>query len=433
VNSLVFPLLFFRHVLALARERGQVFVPIGCEAREHDRRWLARDVPLEPARGAGATPLPVLAVSLGRAARAPAPPPGTWLCGVLALGEHGERGEASGQVISPAATAPVPLDRLLLLGPGAHELPLVEATEPSAKSEARHDQTRSAVWSRTIGVLGEDAFHRLTSLRVAVVGCGRSGSLLAASLARIGVRALTLIDPDVIEPHNVGEMDLIDRRDVGLNKAEAVARRLVFPVDGGLVQVVAQPAQSGAALAAARAADLLCVAADRDAARLAAAVVQRLYHKFLIDVGTGIRADGRGRREMGVDVRLIVPGDRCLLCFGNLAEYRAAEEEIALGGAAVAPVPWNERRAGSLQSLNRLGVSLAMRLLEDLVSGGIERSTWEQADFGPTGAPTLQRREAPPASACELCQRAGLGDESGVGVHRDDEGERAPRGASVFS
>jgi len=54
----------------------------------------------------------------------------------------------------------------------------------------------------------------LSSKRVAVVGCGSAGSKIAASLARSGVRAFTLVDEDVFFPGNLVRNEL-DWRAVG--------------------------------------------------------------------------------------------------------------------------------------------------------------------------------------------------------------------------
>jgi molybdopterin/thiamine biosynthesis adenylyltransferase len=43
---------------------------------------------------------------------------------------------------------------------------------------------------------------------------------------RLGVRSLTLIDPDAIEAHNLGEMDTVTEEDLGAFKVEALAKRL---------------------------------------------------------------------------------------------------------------------------------------------------------------------------------------------------------------
>ncbi len=65
--------------------------------------------------------------------------------------------------------------------------------------------------------------------QVVLVGCGGTGSLVAEGLCRLfygnDTIHLTLIDPDVVEPHNVLRQ-LFYPRDVGAPKAEVLARRL---------------------------------------------------------------------------------------------------------------------------------------------------------------------------------------------------------------
>lgn len=49
---------------------------------------------------------------------------------------------------------------------------------------------------------------------------------MAVTLVRLGIPRLTLIDPDLIEPHNLGEMDAVTDADLGRPKAEALADHL---------------------------------------------------------------------------------------------------------------------------------------------------------------------------------------------------------------
>jgi molybdopterin/thiamine biosynthesis adenylyltransferase len=62
---------------------------------------------------------------------------------------------------------------------------------------------------------------RLRSLRLAVVGCGRFGSLVVDHIAAYGVARLTLIDPNVMERHNLGEM--VGELDATLQPPKAAA------------------------------------------------------------------------------------------------------------------------------------------------------------------------------------------------------------------
>lgn len=59
---------------------------------------------------------------------------------------------------------------------------------------------------RTVSVWGKHAQSTLGRLRFGVVGLGSVGSQIAESLARMGVRHITLIDPDAIEPHNLDRL-----------------------------------------------------------------------------------------------------------------------------------------------------------------------------------------------------------------------------------
>lgn len=62
----------------------------------------------------------------------------------------------------------------------------------------------------------------LQSCHANVVGAGALGSILAISLARLGVGELTIIDPDVLEPHNL-ENQAYTRSHLGSTKVSALA------------------------------------------------------------------------------------------------------------------------------------------------------------------------------------------------------------------
>jgi adenylyltransferase/sulfurtransferase len=76
--------------------------------------------------------------------------------------------------------------------------------------------------------LGPDGQAKLLAARIAVVGCGALGSVVAMTLARAGVGFLRLIDRDVPEISNLPRQVLFDEADVaaGLPKAVAAARQL---------------------------------------------------------------------------------------------------------------------------------------------------------------------------------------------------------------
>jgi len=74
--------------------------------------------------------------------------------------------------------------------------------------------------------LGAQADSRLRSRRVAIVGLGATGSVIASWLARAGVGHLTLIDRDLVETSNLQRQILFGEGDLFRAKAEVAALRL---------------------------------------------------------------------------------------------------------------------------------------------------------------------------------------------------------------
>jgi len=76
--------------------------------------------------------------------------------------------------------------------------------------------------------IGHEGQRRLAGGRVAVVGCGATGSAISSLLARSGVGYLRLIDRDYIEPSNLQRQVLFDEADAAesLPKAIAASRKI---------------------------------------------------------------------------------------------------------------------------------------------------------------------------------------------------------------
>ncbi len=76
--------------------------------------------------------------------------------------------------------------------------------------------------------IGREGQQKLASARVALVGCGATGSALASLLARAGVGSIRIIDRDYVEPSNLQRQSLFDESDAAqsLPKAIAAARRI---------------------------------------------------------------------------------------------------------------------------------------------------------------------------------------------------------------
>ena len=76
--------------------------------------------------------------------------------------------------------------------------------------------------------IGAEGQKRLRASRVAMVGCGATGSASAGLLARAGVGFIRIIDRDYVEPSNLQRQSLFDESDAAesLPKAIAAARKI---------------------------------------------------------------------------------------------------------------------------------------------------------------------------------------------------------------
>ena len=81
-------------------------------------------------------------------------------------------------------------------------------------------------FSRTGLLLGADALERLQKARVAIFGIGGVGGYTAEALARSGVGALDLIDPDTVSVTNINRQLIALHSTIGREKSELMAERL---------------------------------------------------------------------------------------------------------------------------------------------------------------------------------------------------------------
>jgi adenylyltransferase/sulfurtransferase len=100
---------------------------------------------------------------------------------------------------------------------------------PEQKAEREKDKFEER-YSRQILFrgIGAEGQRRLAAGRVAIVGCGATGSALASLLARAGVGKLRIIDRDYVEASNLQRQSLFDEADASesLPKAIAAARKI---------------------------------------------------------------------------------------------------------------------------------------------------------------------------------------------------------------
>lgn len=83
-------------------------------------------------------------------------------------------------------------------------------------------------FERSIQILGEAAFERLQGIRVLLFGVGGVGGWCAEALVRSGMRHLTLVDFDVVNPSNINRQVVATSANIGEPKVEEMRKRLLL-------------------------------------------------------------------------------------------------------------------------------------------------------------------------------------------------------------
>jgi molybdopterin/thiamine biosynthesis adenylyltransferase len=157
---------------------------------------------------------------------------------------------------------------------------------------------------------------RLDAAHVAVIGCGGLGSWAAVALARMGVRRLTLIDPDRFDRSNVPRQ-LAFGTDVGQFKAVALARNVEPHMTNAGTITAINAAFSENLIASLGPLSALVVGVDNNASRLLASRVARdlrIRAVFCMLSRDGLRAQAF----------LQAPGGPCLSCVLPDLDQRSA-------------------------------------------------------------------------------------------------------------
>ena len=163
-----------------------------------------------------------------------------------------------------------------------------------------------------------------------MVGVGGLGCPAATSLARAGVRRITLADPDRVELHNLHRQPLHRTGDVGRLKVESGRERLLERYPGLAVEARPVPVSPANATAWFREHQLVIDATDDPATKLLLSDVAVATGVPLVYAGA-VRAHGQ--------VMAVLPGGPCLRClFEDPPAEGATCAQAGVWGAAVGVV-----------------------------------------------------------------------------------------------
>lgn len=196
-------------------------------------------------------------------------------------------------------------------------------SEPSASPDA------APAYDRQIRMFGAAGQALLANSKVAVVGLGGVGSLVAEYLARLGVGHLVLIDPDPIEDTNLSRVVGATAVDVetGQLKTQIAVRHAREVTDHAILDAIPEDVSKNSIAKILCDCDFIFLAADSMRARL---LVNAVTHQYLIpaiQIGAKIRPTASGSIEDAMSaVRHLRPRHGCLWCNGLIDPAQLAIE-----------------------------------------------------------------------------------------------------------
>lgn len=213
---------------------------------------------------------------------------------------------------------------------------------------------------------GEKGNASLRDAHVAMVGAGGLGAPIVQTLAHLGVGAITVVDPDVVEesnrsrivgarPDDAGDPELTPDEDgvipaawseaiegCGTPKAEVLGR-LVSQIDPSIYyRGVYDEVQSTAALEQVVAADVIVTGTDTATSRRFVSEAAQQYLRPLFNAGTDIDVDeDAGLRSIATSFQVSGANRACLDCLDAINEDRIDaegenEEDLEYGFELVA-------------------------------------------------------------------------------------------------
>jgi hypothetical protein len=273
---------------------------------------------------------------------------------------------------------------------------------------------------RQLRMFGQAGQAELARCRVAIIGLGGIGSLLAEYLARLGVGQFCLVDADRVETSNLSRIVGASPADAASSATKvAVAQRVIHQANPhARIQVITDDVAKESVAKALTSCEFVFLAADSMRARL---VVNAIIHQYLIpgvQLGSKIRPDANGAlAEVMSANRPLRPGHGCLLC-NQLIDATQLAKEAKTDEERKAQAYGVEEPNPSVISLNAVSASHAVNdFLLDYLGLRPETSQlyYEHFHFLKSTRSLVEPRKD---KECSECSHGGLryGRGDGVGL-----------------
>lgn len=236
----------------------------------------------------------------------------------------------------------------------------------------------SPIFDRNVRAFGVAIQQTLGDLAIGIVGCGGTGSSVAEQLVRLGVRHLTLVDPDELSESNLTRVYGSTASDVGKPKVQILKCHLMHIAPDLRCEAVKSMVTLESAARCLIGCDVVFGCTDDNAGRL---VLSRLATYLLtpvIDCGVLLSSNELDQLT-GIDGRVTIlsPGHACLICRGRInlaragAELLTPDERVRRQDEGYAPALAHTEPA-VVAYTTLVGATAVSELLERLIGYGPE-------------------------------------------------------------
>ena len=299
-------------------------------------------------------------------------------------------------------------EKVRLVGPKSYELQFNDKiVRPSDRRE---------VLKRTYDTWGTAAQNEISRMQVGIVGLGSVGCIVAEAMARIGVRQITLFDPDRVEEHNLDRLLYGTVEDVGKLKVQLAKTRMELSATANDAIIKANPKsiKDPDAFSEILDCDIILSCVDRPVPRDILNYVANAHLIPVVDCGVAIVKNHKLDMLEGAHwkAHIITPYHQCLRCN---EQYSTGMVSVELDGSLDDPSYINTLPAEAVPGNQNvfpfsLGVAgMAVNLLTRYLIG---REWWpavQQQDYQfQTGKITVNNEECLPH--CAFRERRAQGD-----------------------
>lgn len=301
----------------------------------------------------------------------------------------------------------------LFKAPGSEELLTPLDVGPSVNYPPRiHDHVSyDNVFDRQVRAFGAVGQRRLSELRVAIVGLGGTGSIMATQLAHLGVKDFLLIDPDIVETTNLSRIVGTTIADIGQTKVDVAARTIKQIRPDAVITPIKADIVDKSVARSLLSTDFFFGCTDTQGSR---AVMTQLAYQYLlpgIDLGVRIEITNGAVSHVVGRVQMLAPGLACTTCTHVLdpeevrrdllsPEHRNADPYIS-GGHIPQP---------SVVSLNMTIAGLAGSMFLAAVAGVGLRARHQIVLFDAGAVKPIANEPDPKCAICSESGFLGKGD-----------------------